>query len=63
MSKLRTEAVCHTLIFLLGTIVGIFACHTNFKGLIEVQHAVYAIIATVFFSFTQFKGLSNKKSQ
>jgi hypothetical protein len=63
MSKLRTKAICHTLIFLLGTMVGIFACHTDFKGLIEPEHAVYAIIATVFFSFTQFNWLFNKQSQ
>lgn len=63
MYKRRTEAICHSLIFLLGIVVGIFTCHADFKNLIEVEHAVYAIMATVFFSFTQFTGLFNRKSQ
>ena len=63
MLKPKIEAVCHSMIFMLGTAVGIFACHTDLNGIVQFKHLAFALVATVMFSLTQFMGLFSKKSR
>ena len=63
MLKPRIKAVCHSLIFMMGTAVGILACHTDLQDLFELKHFAFIFVATAMFSFTQLPGWFSKKSQ
>lgn len=63
MLKSRIRAVCHSLIFMFGAVVGVLACHTDLKGIVEFKHLVFILLATIMFSFTQTQGWFASKSQ
>jgi hypothetical protein len=55
MSNRQTlRAICSTLVFMLGTIVGTLVGHTEVASLLDPQHLIVILIASAVFFLTNY---------